>query len=148
MSALAGDLRLETIPRSRAVAVDRPRRDLWIVFLLLFGAELAFGLWMDSRGINPNDAASRVSLALTALYGSDPHLSAIGFNWMPLPTFLELGTTALFPYWQGVVTTGFAFTAITAVAGPAASCCCGHASGSACRGGSGGHLRSSSPRTR
>ena len=56
---------------------------------------------MDARGINPNDAASRASLALTALYGSDPHLSAIGFNWMPLPTFLELGTTALFP-WGGM----------------------------------------------
>ncbi len=116
MSAVAGDVRLERVPRARAVAVDRPRRDLWIVFLLLSAGELAFGLWMDSRGINPNDAASRVSLALTALYGSDPHLSAIGFNWMPLPTFLELGTTALFPYWEGVVTTGFAFTAITAVA--------------------------------
>jgi hypothetical protein len=116
VSALAGELRLDAVPRTRATEVTRRPRDPWLIFLLIFAAELAFGMWMNSRGINANDAASRASLALTALYGSDPHLSAIGFNWMPLPTFLELGTTAFFPYWGGIVTSGFAYVVITAVA--------------------------------
>ncbi len=116
MSTVVANRGLAALTRAPSVATRRGARDSWLLFALVFAAELAFGLWMNSRGIHPNDAASRASLALTALYGSDPHLSAIGFLWMPLTTLLELGTTALFPYWQGVVTTGFAFTAVTALA--------------------------------
>jgi len=98
------------------VEADRARLGPWIIFFLVFAMELAFGMLMNSRGVFPNDAASRASLALNALYGSDPHLAAIGFSWMPLPTMLELSTAALYPFWTAVVSSGFAFTAITAVA--------------------------------
>jgi hypothetical protein len=120
MSTLTADRRLATFSRAESRATPAPR-DPWLVFLLVFASELAFGLWIASRGIQPNDAEARASLALTAVYGSDPHLSAIGFNWMPLPVVLELGTTAFLPVWGGLVTSGFTFVAITALAAGASA---------------------------
>ena len=101
---------------TRVADVHQARRSPWLIFILVFAAELAFGMWMNSRGIYPNDSASRASLALTSLYGSDPHLSAIGFSWMPLPTMLELSAAAFFPIWTAVVSSGFAFSVFAALA--------------------------------
>ena len=84
LSTVVADRGVAVLTRAPSVATRRGARDSWLVFALVFAAELAFGLWMNSRGVHPNDATSRASLALTALYGSDPHLSAIGFLWMPL----------------------------------------------------------------
>ena len=87
--------------------------------MLVFGVQFAFGMWMNSRGFLWNDALSRSTSALTALYSTDPHLAAIGFVWMPLPTLLELLPTAFYPLWSQVVASGFASTVVTALAGGA-----------------------------
>lgn len=105
------------VPSTEVGKDERHSAGPWLVFALVFGAQLAFGLWMDSRGFLWNDALSRATSALTALYSTDPHLAAIGFVWMPLPTLLELLPTAFYPVWPQVVSSGFASTVITALAG-------------------------------
>ncbi len=89
------------------------------VFLLIAGTQFAFGMWMDSQGFVYGDAYSRAIGALLALYGSDPHLAVLGFVWMPLPSLLDLPWVALYPLWPGVVSSGFASTLTTALAGGA-----------------------------
>jgi hypothetical protein len=76
-------------------------------------------MWMNSRGFLYNDAYSRATHALLVLYSSDPHLGAIGFVWMPLPVFIELLWVAFYPIWPQVVSSGFASTFTTALAGGA-----------------------------
>jgi hypothetical protein len=87
------------------------------MFLLVFGAQFAFGMWMNSRGFLFNDAISRATNALFVLHGSEPTLTAIGFVWMPLPTLIELLWVSVYPLWPGVVSSGFASTLTTALAG-------------------------------
>ena len=104
------------------VAEDPPsgeesRFALLAIFFLVGGAQLALGMWLNSRGFLWNDALSRASSALMALYGTDPHLAAIGFVWMPLPTLVEMAWTPLYLLWPGVVSSGFSSTLTTAVAG-------------------------------
>ena len=104
------------------VADDRPsgeerRFALPAIFFLVGGAQLAFGMWLNSLGFLWNDALSRASNALMALYGTDPHLAAIGFVWMPLPTLVEMAWTPLYLLWPGVVSSGFSSTLTTAAAG-------------------------------
>jgi hypothetical protein len=121
MSTVGGSGIASTRPTSRLV--QGPRADEHRVygplftFLLVFAAQFGFGMWMDARGFLWNDALSRATSALTALYSADPHLAAIGFVWMPLPTLLELIPTAFYALWTPVVSSGFASTLITAVAG-------------------------------
>lgn len=72
---------------------------------------------MDGRGFLWGDALSRATSALLALYSTDPHLAAIGFVWMPLPTLVELAWVSIYPLWPGVVSSGFASTLTTALCG-------------------------------
>lgn len=90
-----------------------------VMFLVVFGAQFAFGMWMNARGFLWGDAMSRAMNALVTLYSTDPHLAAIGFIWMPLPILLELLWVAFYPFWPEVVSSGFASTFTTALAGGA-----------------------------
>lgn len=94
-----------------------PGIETWTLFLLVFGTQFAFGMWMDGRGFLWGDALDRATSALVALYSTDPHLAAIGFVWMPLPTLLEIALTSTYVLWPQVVSSGFASTFITALAG-------------------------------
>ena len=91
----------------------------WVLFLLVVGAQFAFGMWMNSRGFLWNDALSRAASALFSLHSADPRLVAIGFVWMPLPSLIELLWVAFFPLWPQIVSSGFASTLTTALAGGA-----------------------------
>jgi 4-amino-4-deoxy-L-arabinose transferase-like glycosyltransferase len=97
----------------------RSKVSLPVLFLLVFGAQLTFGMWMNSRGFVFIDAYSRATNALMVLYSTDPHLAAIGFVWMPLPSLIELLWVAFFPLWPQIVSSGFASTLTTALAGGA-----------------------------
>jgi hypothetical protein len=90
-----------------------------IIFVLVFAAQLAFGVWMSSRGFRWGDAFYRSTSALFALHSADPKLADIGFVWMPLPALLNLPWTALYPVWQDVVASGAASSLASAVCGGA-----------------------------
>lgn len=109
----------EPVPKENYDKKVKPRRnvDVLLLFLFVFGAQFAFGMWMNSRGFLWNDALSRATSALTALYSTDPHLAAIGFVWMPLPTLLELMPAAFYTLWPDVVASGLVSTVVTAFAG-------------------------------
>lgn len=102
--------------RTTAAAIQRPWRTLLVAFLLAAGAQFAFGMWMNARGFIYVDAYSRAVNALLALYSSSPHLAAIGFIWMPLPSLIEMFWVVMYPLWPAVVSTGFASTLTTALA--------------------------------
>jgi Dolichyl-phosphate-mannose-protein mannosyltransferase len=109
--------------------VERARRDAdtrrrgvdgtVVIFLLVFGVQLAFGVWMAARGFRWGDAFYRSASAQSVLYSSDPKLANVGFVWMPLVTLLNLPWVALYSIWPGVVASGFASAATSAVAGGA-----------------------------
>ena len=91
----------------------------WALFLLVFAAQFAFGSWMNARGFLWFDAVSRAASALMSIHGTDPHVAAIGFVWMPLPTFMEMVWVTFYPLWPGIVASGFASTLTSALAGGA-----------------------------
>jgi hypothetical protein len=97
----------------------RSKLSLPVLFVLVFGAQFAFGMWMNSRGFLWPDSLSRGANALYVLYSTDPKLAAIGFVWMPLPSLMELLWVAFFPLWPNLVSSGFASTLTTALAGGA-----------------------------
>jgi dolichyl-phosphate-mannose-protein mannosyltransferase len=92
-----------------------------LIFALVAGAQLAFGLWMSARGFRWGDAFYRSTSALFTLHSTDPKLADIGFVWMPLPTILSLPWAALYPLWQDVVSSGAAASLTSAVCGGASA---------------------------
>jgi hypothetical protein len=108
----------EHVPPQRDRTVSTWRRSVsgpLAVFVLVFAAQLAFGVWMNARGFLWADAFFRSANALFVLNSGDPKLANIGFVWMPLPTLLNLPWAALFPFWPTVVSSGFASSATGAV---------------------------------
>jgi hypothetical protein len=90
-----------------------------VIFLLVFAAQVAFGIWMAARGFRWGDAFYRSTGALFALHSADPKLANIGFVWMPLPALLNLPWAGLYPVWQSVVSSGAASALSSAVCGGA-----------------------------
>jgi hypothetical protein len=85
-----------------------------VIFVLVFAAELSFGVWMASRGFRWNDAMSRSASALSVLHSADPKLANIGFVWPPLPTLLDVIWAVFYPVWPGIVSSGVAAALTTA----------------------------------
>jgi 4-amino-4-deoxy-L-arabinose transferase-like glycosyltransferase len=85
-----------------------------VIFVLVFAAELSFGVWMAARGFRWNDAMSRSASALSVLHSADPKLANIGFVWPPLPTLLDVISAVFYPLWPGVVSSGVAAALTTA----------------------------------
>lgn len=104
-------------------AAHRSRRRLrWTMaaaFTLVFAVDLTVGMLFVDAGVYWHDAASRVQNALDIIYGSDPHLAALGFVWMPLPVFFELLPAALYPLWPSIGSAGVIAASTTAAAGGA-----------------------------
>jgi hypothetical protein len=108
------------LPRWRTVPGRRRGLDgAAVIFLLVFAAQFAFGIWMATRGFRWGDAFYRSTGALFALHSGDPKLANIGFVWMPLPALLTLPWAALYPLWQDVVASGAASALSSAVCGGA-----------------------------
>jgi hypothetical protein len=99
----------------------RTARSAAIVFVLVFSAQFAFGVWMASRGFRWGDAFYRSASALFVLHSGDPKLANIGFVWMPLPTLLNLPWAALYPVWPAVVSSGAASAGTGALCGGASA---------------------------
>ena len=109
-------------PAGGGTPTVRPSRlGPWVLFFLVFAAQLAFGSWMNARGFLWFDAVSRAASAMMAIHGTDPHLAAIGFVWMPLPTFIEMAWVTFYPLAPGIVASGFASTLTSALAASSAA---------------------------
>lgn len=96
----------------------KKRTILWVlsVFLIVFAAELVFGIYLSViRSFVYYDAVSRVANAFYVLYSRDPHLGAVGFVWNPLPSLLELLPLLLWPIIPEVAAAGLASNIWTAI---------------------------------
>jgi len=98
----------------RRSAARAPRAAPLILFLLVFGAAFAFGVWMAARGYRWGDAMSRASSALAVVHSADPKLANIGFVWPPLPTLLDIFGALFYPIWPGIVSSGVSAVLTTA----------------------------------
>jgi len=104
-------------PRLRTMAAGRRRGidGAVAIFVLVFAAEFAFGMWMATRGFRWNDSMSRSASALSVLHSADPKLANIGFVWPPLPTVLGVFWALFYPIWPGIVSSGASATLSTAL---------------------------------
>lgn len=86
----------------------RRRISLWL-FAVLFGTYTATGSILNLRyNITDIDGISRVANAGYALWSKDPHLSAIGFVWGPLPSLVEIPVLQFSVWWPELKTRGLA----------------------------------------
>jgi hypothetical protein len=107
---------------SRLVVVrPRPVSPVAAIFVLVFAAQLSFGVWMAARGFVWGDAFFRSANALFVLHSADPKLANLGFVWMPLPTLLNLPWVAFYPVWPNIVSSGVASALTSAVCGGASA---------------------------
>ncbi len=102
------------LARSRAHSVSLPSPLALAAFTLYLGlgAYLAFVLHAYDR-----DAYSRVGNAYYVLFSRDPHLAAIGFVWMPLPSLFELALLPAKFVFPALVEQGFAAVIMSATFG-------------------------------
>jgi hypothetical protein len=101
-------------PRLRALLRLTPAKCVYMSSLAVYvaaGAVLVFRF-----GSVMGDALSRAANGSYVLQGRDPHVAAIGFDWMPLPSVAMLPFLALRPLWPAVASEGFA-------ANLASACC-------------------------
>ena len=92
------------------VASAAPRR--WrgvVLFVGLTGLYFAVGYLLVIRyDLFDGDAASRVANAGYVLESRDPHLSAMGFVWNPLPSLVEIPILLFERWWPELRTRGLA----------------------------------------
>lgn len=85
------------------------RRGGIILFTALAALYFAVGYVLMMRyNIFEGDAASRVANAGFALFSRDPHVSAIGFVWNPLPSLVEIPVLPFARWWPELRTHGLA----------------------------------------
>jgi hypothetical protein len=120
MSALADWARFpeDDLAPPRALA---PRtsfgQEPWIGGLAAALAYLIVGVAIIPRYGEMVDSVSRAANAFFVLFSHDPHLGAIGFVWMPLPSLLALPLVALKNVWPGLVQDAVALNIISALFG-------------------------------
>ena len=91
------------------VAVAPRRRRGIILFFALAGFYFAVGYVLMVRyNLFDPDATSRVANAGYATMSRDPHLSAIGFVWNPLPSLVQIPIVPLERWWPQLRTHGLA----------------------------------------
>ncbi|MBV9121025.1 MAG: hypothetical protein JOZ39_09980 [Chloroflexi bacterium] len=101
---------MSTIAYPRAApAPDSRVRARWFIgagaaiFLGCFAAYALAGVYLlAALHITHGDGVSRTALASFVIYGRDPHLASIGFDWEPLPSFVQIPLLAILrPFgWQ------------------------------------------------
>lgn len=88
--------------------VGRRGISLWL-FAVLFAFYTGLGCVLIMRyNIVQGDAFSRVANAGYALWSRDPHLSAIGFVWGPLPSLVQIPILQFSGWWPELKTHGLA----------------------------------------
>ena len=98
----------ERAPRPEATVAPRRRHGVSL-FIALAGLYFAVGavLMMRYNLFDP-DATSRVANTGYALMSRDPHLSAIGFVWNPLPSLVQMPILPFARWWPELRTYGLA----------------------------------------
>ncbi|MDD3223140.1 MAG: glycosyltransferase family 39 protein [Clostridium sp.] len=87
-----------------------------ILFIFIFISEFIFGYYINHvKQLISGDSLSRVTNAFYVIYSKPPHLAALGFVWNPLPSFLELPFTLLWPFYKPIVTSALAGVIITSI---------------------------------
>ena len=99
--------------RAPAEAAPSPRRRIsWppvaLFFVLLAGYVVVNAVLITRYNLFDGDGPSRVAHAGFALMSRDPHLSAIGFVWNPLPSIIEIPLLPLHQWWPELKTYGLA----------------------------------------
>lgn len=106
MSVLSGEL------TSAEAQAPRRRRFLWrptALFTGLFVAYFALGAVLIMRyNVFEGDGISRTANAGFTLTSRDPHLSAIGFVWNPLPSIVQIPMLPFARWWPELQTYGLA----------------------------------------
>ncbi|MGV0850647.1 hypothetical protein [Mycolicibacterium phlei] len=96
----------------RRVRVPRTRPPRWraaTLFAVLSGAYFLVGAVMVLRyNFFDPDGPSRVANAAFTFLSRDPHLSAVGFVWNPLPSLVTIPVLHLSPWWPALKTAGLA----------------------------------------
>ena len=87
-----------------------PRRgaSLWLFAILFVGYTVVGCVLILRYNIVEGDGISRVANAGYALWSKDPHLSAMGFVWGPLPSLVELPVLQFSAWWPELRTRGLA----------------------------------------
>lgn len=86
-------------PTGSTPVAPRRRRGV-LLFAALSALYFSVGdLFVMRYNLFEGDAASRVANAGYALMSRDPHLSAIGFVWNPLPSLVEIPLLLFAPWW-------------------------------------------------
>src|SRR4051794_14221731 len=115
MSAIAVDL-IGSRPRARPAARVRPLvgralrpTEAKLVFGIGAAVYLAVGaVLVYSFGSVLGDALSRAANGSYVLFGRDPHVASIGFDWMPLPSVAMLPFLELRHWFPSIASDGFA----------------------------------------
>lgn len=97
----------QTAPRS--IRIDK------IVFILIFLAEFAYGVYLGYfKHVLLGDAVSRTANAFYVLFCKPYRFTSMGLVWNPLPSVLQLPFVALAHLWRPIVTKGIGAAAVTA----------------------------------
>ncbi|MFS0898603.1 hypothetical protein [Mycolicibacterium litorale] len=96
-------------PAQRAVPTGPARWPGVLLYCVLAAGYFAVGAVLVLRyNIFEPDAPNRVANAGFALQSRDPHLSAIGFVWNPLPSIVEIPLVWLSQWWPALKHAGLA----------------------------------------
>ncbi len=94
---------------ARAAFGGSSRRATAAIFVALYAIYAAIGLVLDLHyNYIFGDGISRVANASYVIFSRDPHLSAVGFVWNPLPSLLDLPLLLLKGLWPALLDRGVA----------------------------------------
>lgn len=109
MTAVLADAGTTCDPGDASEARTRGRgTSLWLFAVLLVFYTVVGSVLILRYNIIEGDGISRVANAGFALWSKDPHLSAMGFVWGPLPSLVEMPVLQLSLWWPELRTHGVA----------------------------------------
>jgi hypothetical protein len=86
-----------------------------LIFLPVFAAELAYGVYLGFQGVLLGDAVSRTANAYYVLNVRPYRFASMGLVWNPLPSTLQLPFVALAKLWKPFVTKGVGAACVSAL---------------------------------
>ena len=101
--------------RKRTWISDREIRAEWIFTMVLFLAELLFGVYLGTHKVLLGDAMSRTANAFYVFYSLPRRLTSMGLVWNPLPSLLQLPFVVLSQIDRRILTKGFSMSFVTAL---------------------------------